>query len=69
MGATTDVLGACERLVVMVFVLIMKELTLDMLDTTDSVEHTAGVEKGRKAAPLGRGRCRVGLAAAPTCWL
>ena len=67
-GATTDVLGACERLVVMVVVLVMEELTLDMLDTTDSVEHTAGAEKGRKAAPLGSGRGRVGLAAAPTVW-
>ena len=60
-GATTDVLGACERLVVMVVVLVME-------DTTDSVEHTAGAEKGRKAAPLGSGRGRVGLAAAPSVW-
>ena len=52
----------------MVVVLVMEELTLDMLDTTDSVEHTAGAEKGRKAAPLGSGRGRVGLAAAPSVW-
>ena len=54
----------------MVVELVMEELTLDKLDTvgTGSVEHTAGAEKGRKAAPLGSGRGRVGLAAAPSVW-
>ena len=33
MGAITDVLGACETVVVKVVELVMKELTLDKLDT------------------------------------
>ena len=33
MGATSDVLGACETVVVKVVELVMKELTLDKLDT------------------------------------
>ena len=68
MAATTDVLGACGRLVVVVVELVMEELTLDMLDTMGSVEHSAGAEKGGKAAPLGRGRGRVGFAAVPSNW-
>ena len=47
-----------------------KELTLDKLDTIGigSDEHTAGVAKERKAAPLRRGRGRVGFAAVPSIW-
>ena len=61
MGATIDVLGACERLEVMMVELVMEELTLDKLETvgTCSVEHTAGAVKEGNDAPLGPllGRC------------
>ena len=70
MGATTDVLGACETVVVKVVELVMKELTLDKLDTVGigSVEHTAGAGKEGKDAPFWRGRGMVGFAAVPSFW-
>ena len=68
-AAATHVLGGCERLVVVVVVmLIREELMLDKLDTTDNVEHTVGTtgfETGGKTAPLQRGRGRAGFAAFP----
>ena len=53
MGATTDVLGVCEMVVLMVVELVREEITLDKLDTgiTGSVEHTGGAEKGGNTAP------------------
>ena len=50
MGATIDVLGACEMVVVMVVELVTDELTLDKQDTMGigSVEHTAGAAKEGK---------------------
>ena len=70
MGSTIDVLGACEMVVVEVVERAMEELTFDKLDTLDigSVEHTAGPGKEGKAAPLHRGRGRVGFAAVPRSW-
>ena len=67
MGSTIDVLGACEMVVEKVVELAMEELTFDKLGTVGigSVEHTAGTAKEWKAAPLQRGRGRVGFAAVP----
>ena len=61
MEATIDVLGACERLWVMVVEPAMEELTLDRLGTIakGSVEHTAGAGKEGKTTPSIRGSIKI----------
>ena len=54
--------------VVLVMVLVREELTLAILDTTGSVEHTDVAGYGEKSAPLERGRGKVGFAAIPRVW-
>ena len=61
--------GGWERLkVVLVTVVVREELTLAILDTTGSVEHTDVAGYGGKTAPLERGRGKVGFAAIPRVW-
>ena len=67
-GSTTDVLGVCETVMLVVVQLVVEELTLDKLDTVGivSVEHTGRATEEGKAAPLLRGGGRIGFAAIPS---